>query len=73
MFANIKIRGINMKRIMMLGGSYFQMSATKRAKELGYYVISCDYLPDNPGHKYADEYYNVSTIDKDAVLELARN
>ncbi len=62
-----------MKRIMMLGGSYFQMSATKRAKELGYYVISCDYLPDNPGHKYADEYYNVSTIDKDAVLELARN
>lgn len=61
-----------MKRIMMLGGSYFQMSAIKRAKELGYYVITCDYLPDNPGHKYADEYHNVSTIDKEAVLELAK-
>lgn len=56
----------------MLGGSYFQMSAIKRAKELGYYVITCDYLPDNPGHKYADEYHNVSTIDKEAVLELAK-
>jgi biotin carboxylase len=61
-----------MKRIMMLGGSYFQMSAIKRAKELGYYVITCDYLPDNPGHKFADEYHNVSTVDREAVLELAR-
>lgn len=61
-----------MKRIMMLGGSYFQASAIKRAKELGYYVITCDYLPDNPGHKYADEYHNVSTIDKEGVLKLAK-
>ena len=38
---------------------------------MGYYVITCDYLPTNPGHKYADEYYNVSTIDKEAVLKLA--
>lgn len=61
-----------MKKIMMLGGNSFQLSATKRAKELGYYVISVDYLPDNPAHKFADEYHNVSTTDKEAVLELAR-
>lgn len=61
-----------MKKIMMLGGSYFQMSAIKRAKELGYYVITCDYLPDNPGHQYADEYHNVSTVDREAVLALAK-
>lgn len=60
-----------MKKIMMLGGNFFQVSAIKRAKELGYYVISVDYLPDNPGHKYSDEYYNVSTTDKEAVLKLA--
>lgn len=47
------------------------MFAIKEAKRLGYYVITCDYLPENPGHKFADEYYNVSTTDKDAVLELA--
>lgn len=61
-----------MKKIMMLGANFFQMSAIKRAKELGYYVITVDYLPENPGHTYADEFYNVSTIDKEAVLELAR-
>lgn len=60
------------KKIMLLGGNAFQMSATIRAKELGYYVISCDYLPDNPAHKYADEYHNVSTLDKEKVLDLAK-
>ena len=39
---------------------------------MGLYVITCDYCPDNPGHKFADEYYNVSTTDIDAVLELAK-
>lgn len=60
------------KRIMLLGGNYYQMTATKAAKELGCHVISVDYLPDNPAHKYADEYHNVSTIDKEAVLTLAK-
>ncbi len=60
------------KKVMLLGGNYYQMTATKAAKRLGCHVISVDYLPDNPAHKYADEYYNVSTIDKDAVLKLAQ-
>lgn len=62
-----------MKKLLMLGGSLYQVYAIKEAKRLGYYVISCDYLPDNPGHKYADEYHNVSTTDKEAVLRLARD
>ena len=44
----------------------------KAAKELGIYTITCDYLPDNIAHKYSDEYRNVSIIDKDAVLEVAK-
>ncbi len=60
------------KRIMMLGGNLVQCTAIKAAKALGYYVITVDYLPENPGHKFADEYHNISTIDKEAVLELAR-
>ena len=59
-------------KIMLLGGNYYQMTATKAAKELGCHVISVDYLPDNPAHKYADEYHNVSTIDREAVLNLAK-
>ncbi len=56
----------------MLGGSHFQVPSIKKAKEMCYYVITCDYLSDNPGHKFADEYHNVSTTDKDAVLKLAK-
>lgn len=62
-----------MKKLLMLGGSLYQTYAIKEAKRLGYYVISCDYLPSNPGHKYSDEYHNVSTTDKEAVLQLAKS
>ena len=60
------------KKVLMLGGSLYQTYAIKEAIRLGYHVISCDYLSDNPGHRYAHEYYNVSTTDKEAVLALAR-
>lgn len=61
-----------MKKVLMLGGSLYQTFAIKEAVRLGYYVITCDYLPNNPGHKFAHESYNVSTTDKEAVLDLAR-
>ena len=61
-----------MKRVLMLGGSTSQVCAIRRAKEMGLYVIICDYLPDNPGQFVADEFYLVSTTDKEAVLELAK-
>ena len=61
-----------MKRVLMLGGSVYQTYAIKEAVKQGHYVITCDYLPDNPGHKFAHEYHNVSTTDKEAVLDLAR-
>lgn len=61
-----------MKRLLMLGGSLYQTYAIKEAVRLGYYVITCDYLPENPGHKFAHEYHNVSTTDKEAVLALAK-
>ena len=61
-----------MKKILMLGGSTSQVCAIKKAKEMGYYVIICDYLSDNPGQYVADEFYLVSTTDKEKVLELAK-
>lgn len=61
-----------MKKLMILGGSAFIIPVIEKAHELGCYVITCDYLPDNTAHKYSDEYCNVSVIDKEAVLEAAR-
>ena len=60
------------KRVLMLGGSLAQVSCITKAKEMGIYTIICDYLPDNPGQRFADEYYNISTTDKEKVLELAK-
>lgn len=59
-------------RILVLGGSRFQVPLIRRARERGLHVITCDYLPDNPGHRLADEYHNVSTTDREAVLALAK-
>ena len=61
-----------MKRLMILGGSRYALPVIKAAHELGCYVITCDYLPENIAHKYSDEYCNVSIIEKDAVLEAAK-
>lgn len=60
------------KRLLILGGADIQISAIEAAKDLGLEVITCDYLPNNPGHTLSDAYYNVSTTDKEAVLELAK-
>lgn len=61
-----------MKKLMILGGSRYAIPVIKAAHDLGCYVITCDYLPDNIAHKYSDEYCNVSIIEKDAVLEAAK-
>ena len=60
------------RRILILGGSKFQVPLIRRARERGLYVITCDYLPGNPGHALANEYHNVSTTDRQGVLALAR-
>jgi biotin carboxylase len=57
--------------VLFLGGSAAQMPAISYAREAGYYVITADYLPQNPGHALAHEYHNVSTIDKEGILKLA--
>lgn len=61
-----------MKKILLLGGSRYILPVIEAIHKLGYYAITCDYLPDNIAHKYSDEYHNVSIIEKDKVLALAR-
>ncbi len=60
------------KKLMLLGGLRYLLPVIEAAHHLDIYVITVDYLPDNIAHRYSDEYHNVSIIDKDAVLELAR-
>ncbi|SOB93585.1 biotin carboxylase [Ureibacillus xyleni] len=62
-----------MKKVLILGGSFFQVPAIQKVVELGYYVILCDLLKDVPGKQYAHEFYQVSTSDKKSILKLAQS
>ena len=60
------------KKLMLLGGIRYLLPAIEAAHKHGCHVITVDYLPNNIAHQYSDEYYNVSIIDKEAVLQLAQ-
>ena len=60
------------KKLMLLGGIRYLLPAIEAAHKHGCHVITVDYLPDNIAHKHSDEYHNVSILDKEAVLRLAR-
>lgn len=61
-----------MKKLLVLGGDHFAIPVVNAAHEQGYYVITCDYLPDNVAHKYSDEFVNFSTTDKKGILAWAK-
>ena len=61
-----------MKKILFLGAAPTQMPALRYALNQGHYVITCDYLADNPGHQLAHESHVVSTTDMEGVLAVAQ-
>lgn len=61
-----------MKRVLIIGASNLQMPAILKAKELGYYVATVDYNPKAVGIPYADEFFEVSTIDTEAVAQVVK-
>ena len=60
-----------MKSIFILGASRLQVPAIIKAKEKGLYVYVLDYDPNAVGIHYADKFLEISTIDKEAVLQAA--
>ena len=61
-----------MKKILVIGASALQLPAIQKAKELGYYVGVVDYNPNAVGIPFADEAFDVSTIDIEGVVRVAR-
>lgn len=60
------------KKLLLLGGLRYLLPIIETAHRLDIHVITADYIPDNIAHRYSDEYHNVSIIDKEAVLDLAK-
>ncbi|WP_165055155.1 MULTISPECIES: acetyl-CoA carboxylase biotin carboxylase subunit family protein [unclassified Adlercreutzia] len=60
------------KTILLLGGSAQQLDSFAAARRLGCRIVLCDYDLCCPGRELADVFYEVSTVDRDAVLDVAR-
>ncbi len=63
---------MTMKKLMILGGGPNQVPLIQAAKKCGYCVALCDYSEKAAGVALADEFYLVSIMDKDAVLEATK-
>ena len=63
--------GNNTKTVLLLGGSPQQLDSFKAAKEMGWKTVCCDWDVTCPGKELADVFYEVSTLDLEAVLEVA--
>lgn len=58
---------------MILGAGLSQLSAIRKAVDMGFYVITVDNLPENIGHRFSHQLVNCSTIDKEKVFKAARD
>ena len=61
-----------MKKIMILGGGYYQLPLIKKSVEMGIHTIVCGIAGNYPGYKYATQWIDVDTFDKEAILEVAK-
>lgn len=63
---------INKPVALVLGGTVPHVHLIELLKGRGYYTILLDYTPNPPAKEFADEHLPVSTLDPDAVLDVAR-
>lgn len=61
-----------MKKVLILGAGIYQVPLIKKSKQLGYYTIVSSIPGNYPGFLYADKVYYVNTVDREAILKLAR-
>lgn len=57
---------------IVLGGTAPHIELIRQLKERGYKVVLADYLPNPPAKKHADIHEQVSTLDNEAVLNVAK-
>ena len=60
------------KRILFLGAHVFTIHLIEQARKMGVYTIATDNVKNAPAKAVADEAYDVSTLDVDALIELAK-
>lgn len=61
-----------MKKVMILGGGDNQIPLLKKAKDLGLFVILCDFRDNVPGIALSDVHYQVNTLDPLQLVEVGK-
>ena len=62
-----------MKKLLIVGAGILQVPAYLEAKKMGLFTAAVDYNPNAPAIKFADKYFNCSTIDKEGLLKVAKD
>lgn len=60
-----------MKKIMIIAGGDWQVPITKKAKDMGLYVVSSNLYPDSPAFAYADVGEVANVLDRETNLQYA--
>lgn len=61
-----------MKTLAVIGASYLQLPLVKRAKEMGLRVICFAWAEGAVCKNYSDQFYPISIVDKEKILEVCR-
>lgn len=61
-----------MKKILILGAGVYQVPLIQAAKRMGLYTIVASIPGEYPGFALADKVYDINTVDKEAILQAAR-
>lgn len=61
-----------MKKILILGGGENQIPLIKRAKDLGYYVVLCDFRENIEGVVFSDRFYQINTLEPDKLIGVGK-
>lgn len=61
-----------MKKLFILGASVLQLPAIIKAKEMGLYIGVADFNPKAVGIPYANDFFEVSTIDEEGIYQAAK-
>lgn len=64
------MRKMNIKKILVLGGSKWMVEAVETAKKMGVFTIVADHAVDSPAKVYADSSYDISPADVARLAEI---
>ena len=59
-------------KILVLAGGFDQIALIKELRGRGNIVYLADYFENPPAKQYADKHFQISTLDENAVYELAK-